>query len=313
MDFYLSKNGQQTGPFRIFQVKEMVEHGEAAETDLGWHQGLDAWKPLTEIDAIAPYLPSATPPPLPPALADGTPAGEMPEPSTGWPGHAAAREARRHGTEGAEMTKMELFVRQALPRFLARSLDSMLFFGLVCLIGGAAGLLPAAIFPFPPTWLMPAQSFAAIVVEAWLLSRYGATPGKWLFSIRVEDEDGLPPTFFQALKRGLFLWLCAWGLGFDNLALFGSAVALILYLQNGGRTVWDHVLRTRVVHAPVVPWAWAVFAAFLAVYAAIKMILFLTQPLPGWLPAQTRELFERQKTLWRETYRQNGITPSKPD
>ena len=62
MDFYITQNSVRRGPLRVFQVKEMLDRGELAPSDLGWHSGLTGWLPLSEIDAIAPYLPGATPP-----------------------------------------------------------------------------------------------------------------------------------------------------------------------------------------------------------------------------------------------------------
>ena len=79
MDIYLLQDGQRRGPFRVFQVKEMVDRGEAAVTDLAWHGGLDGWQPLGEVAALVPYLPrpANVPPPLPEGYFENLP-GTLP-------------------------------------------------------------------------------------------------------------------------------------------------------------------------------------------------------------------------------------------
>ena len=51
MDIYLMRNGTRQGPLRLFQIKEMLDRGEASALDLGWHPGLGHWQPLKEIAA----------------------------------------------------------------------------------------------------------------------------------------------------------------------------------------------------------------------------------------------------------------------
>lgn len=302
MDFYLTQNGTQRGPFRVFQVKEMLDRGEASPADLGWHSGLDTWRPLREIDAIAPYLPSPSPPPAPAGAADeDSPPGAPPAPAT----HALPETVRGHRPPVSD-TKWHLFGRRALPRFLARCFDTMLWFSLVCGAGAATGLLPPTAFTFPTLisfWFVPLQSLAWVGVEAWLLSRFGTTPGKWLFNLHLRSVDGGLPPFMNALKRAFFIWVFAWGLGHSQWALFGSLISLMLFLQNG-RMVWDHLVSTRLIHAAPRPAAWIVFAAALGVYVAAKSLLVISQPLPANLPPEVRSQIEQQRAAVRDAYRQ---------
>jgi uncharacterized RDD family membrane protein YckC len=314
MDFYLTQNGVRRGPFRVFQIKEMLDRGEAAATDLGWHSGLTGWLPLSEIDAITPYLPRTTPPPLP--------AGE------GVAGEAATDdkpdfEARRQPPDEPNgprppvvAGKWQLFGQRALPRFLARCFDSMLWFSLVCGAGVATGLLSPAAFTFPTLfgfWFVPLQALAWVFVEAWLLSRVGTTPGKWLFNLHVRNLAGERPAYLNALKRAFFIWVFAWGLGHPQWAMFGSLVSLMLFLQNG-RMVWDYLVSTEVVHARPRTAAWFVFAVALGLYWAAKTLLMLTQPLPDSLPPAVRAQFQEQRAALREAYRASQTSDSpRPD
>ena len=302
MDFYLTQNGTRRGPFRVFQIKEMLDRGEASPADLGWHSGLDSWRPLREIDAIAPYLPSTAPPPLPEEVGEA-----------GAPEAPAAPRPPAPARAGAE-SKWHLFGLRALPRFLARCFDTMLWFSLVCGAGAATGLLPPSAFTFPTLisfWFVPLQSLAWVFVEAWLLSRFGTTPGKWLFNLHVRSVDGGLPPFMNALKRAFFIWVFAWGLGHSQWAMFGSLISLMLFLQNG-RMVWDYLVSTNLVHAAPRPVAWIVFAVALGLYLAAKSLLVISQPLPPNLPAEVRAQIEHQRAALRDAYRQSrqpGIRP----
>ena len=91
MDFYLTQNGIRRGPLRVFQVKDMLDRGEASPADLGWHSGLAGWLPLREIDAITPYLPPTTPAPT-------TAGAEEPEAETAGGDDEAPAENQPHSS-----------------------------------------------------------------------------------------------------------------------------------------------------------------------------------------------------------------------
>jgi len=62
MEFYLAKDGKQTGPFSEEQVKSMLGSGLLTGSELCWHEGLPNWAPLFQ---VLPGVPAA--PPLSPA------------------------------------------------------------------------------------------------------------------------------------------------------------------------------------------------------------------------------------------------------
>jgi hypothetical protein len=65
--YYVGKNGQQTGPFTLDQVKAKYATGEILPTDLMWKEGTADWKAastFSELAAPAPApAPAATPSP----------------------------------------------------------------------------------------------------------------------------------------------------------------------------------------------------------------------------------------------------------
>lgn len=53
MNIYLTKNGQQLGPYSLTQVQDMVKGGEVTLADFAWYEGLPDWVPLAQIPGIA--------------------------------------------------------------------------------------------------------------------------------------------------------------------------------------------------------------------------------------------------------------------
>lgn len=49
MNMYVIKNGQQQGPLSEAEVHNRMNSGELSGNDLGWHEGLAGWLPLSQI------------------------------------------------------------------------------------------------------------------------------------------------------------------------------------------------------------------------------------------------------------------------
>lgn len=49
MNIYLAKNQQKHGPYTADEVRARVASGTFTETDLGWHEGLASWQPLSRL------------------------------------------------------------------------------------------------------------------------------------------------------------------------------------------------------------------------------------------------------------------------
>ncbi len=295
------QNGERRGPFRVFQVKEMIDRGEAAVTDLGWHHGMDAWLPLTEIDSLRAFVPRTTPPPLP----------EPDEEQPADPQEAMATPGDRPLLHGAEtsLSRWELFGTRALPRFIARLLDDTLFFAFLTAGGVAARWLDPFTFAAPGAFLLIGQALVWVLVEASLLHRFGRTPGKWLLNLRVVDREGGPPSWPRALKRSFFICACAWAFGLQQLWIFGSAVSLMLFLNNG-LMVWDYLASTRVVHGGPRPVRLFLAAAFVVAYWSAKVFVIFTQPIPADIDPEVRRRLEEARSQALSLPR--PVPPAKP-
>ncbi len=59
MQYYISKNGQQTGPFTLEQIRSAAMQGTLSMTELCWTEGMATWVPISQVLGVAP------PPPMP--------------------------------------------------------------------------------------------------------------------------------------------------------------------------------------------------------------------------------------------------------
>lgn len=58
MYIYTSRKGEKQGPFTIYRITEMIEAGDLSLDDSAWHEGLDGWRPIKDIQLIASALDS---------------------------------------------------------------------------------------------------------------------------------------------------------------------------------------------------------------------------------------------------------------
>lgn len=65
--FFVAVNGQQTGPFPVAVLQQMVAAGSFASTSLVWRQGMAGWQAASAVPELAGLFAAATPPPIPPA------------------------------------------------------------------------------------------------------------------------------------------------------------------------------------------------------------------------------------------------------
>lgn len=64
--FFVAVNGQQTGPFPLAVLQQMVAAGSFASTSLVWRQGMAGWQAASAVPELAGLFAATTPPPIPP-------------------------------------------------------------------------------------------------------------------------------------------------------------------------------------------------------------------------------------------------------
>jgi hypothetical protein len=53
MNYYISRGGQQYGPYSTAQLQSMKAQGQVADADLAWGEGMAQWTPLSQVLASA--------------------------------------------------------------------------------------------------------------------------------------------------------------------------------------------------------------------------------------------------------------------
>ncbi len=103
-------------------------------------------------------------------------------------------------------------------RYLARTFDIMIDF-----------LLLVGLYTFPFQSLIFENNFfilfsifllltTPLILEAWFHSKFGATPGKWIFCTKVASESGKKLRFVQAFNRMCCMWVNGFGLVILNIS-----------------------------------------------------------------------------------------------
>lgn len=138
-------------------------------------------------------------------------------------------------------------------RLWARLVDWWIWKQLMGVVLMVSGLSPGAEEGSPWTRLLVGLAFHIVAlmlwvpVEAFLLSRWGTTPGKWLLRVRVTNGDGSSFSFERALLRSwrVFVRGMALGIWFVEWAMW---IVAWRELRRGGQTRWDAAGAHRITH-----------------------------------------------------------------
>lgn len=239
MDIYWIKNKKKCGPATVPDVVSLLQMGEITPDTKGWHSGVDGWKPLRELPAMADFI-SSTPPPLPdtpPDLPEG-PAGESAGEAVPAPGttvkHANVQ-LHMNEREAADVNLQEMGFPSPWLRLLARLVDTSLYFAL-----GMAVLYMTG-EPYDSIYSPQGLLFwtPMLLMEAAFLSRWGTTPGKKILGICVcSFGDRKELAFSRAFIRSLFVFILGMGM---MMSLLAPIMMLISYfvLRRRGVCWWD--------------------------------------------------------------------------
>jgi uncharacterized RDD family membrane protein YckC len=245
MDIWIIRNGERAGPIHDYEIRRRIEDDQIDPATPAWHEGLDSWRPLSEIDLFRNEFLKT--PPLPAAA----PTADAPS-----PGAAAAP------------PNLLLF-----RRFVARWFDLVLFAGIWWLVMWALGRDLLAVLLNP--WVMLLQYLPWFVLESILLHYWGTTPGKWLLGLRLHNTDGSRLSLAQATRRSLRVLVLGIGFGWSFLALFCQVVSFF-GARRLGQPLWDHVGDHRVTTSPLRPLRAAAF--FLLFYGGMHLQVIVLYP-----------------------------------
>ncbi|MFZ4767319.1 MAG: RDD family protein [Roseimicrobium sp.] len=242
MEYHLSIDGKRTGPHSQFYIIEAIRDGSLSGGELVWHQGLGDWCALRGLEDFSSYWQPT------PAVIE------------------AAESARR-------VARAELDRPRPWLRFWARVVDYAWFTFALSML--AAMAVPSAVLPALQQMMVmhvPVDAVALLLyvpLEAWMLSRWGTTPGRALLRIRVRRLDDGVPQFAQALKRSFQVFVQGMALSLPLLSLFAMAWSR-LRLHQKGVTAWDEQNETRVEHGE--PEIWRLLALVALVLGLVLMV-----------------------------------------
>lgn len=276
MNVWLIEDGEKQGPFPAFEIENRIRAGELGGERPAWTEGQDRWRKLAELpafDAVFRELAERGPQAAEPRQAE--PAAPLPAPVD---------------TPPPPLPPQALGFGHWARRFWARWFDLQLF-GLLWWAGmRLAGRDLAAALTSP--WLTVAQMVPWFLLEAYLLHRFGTTPGKLLLGLRVRSDDGHPLPLGVCLKRCLRVWGVGLGFGLP-IVLVPCQLVSWWFAQKAGRAWWDLTCGLRVASGIVPPARIAVFAVLFFVILQLRVQILMPampallelygQEFPPWL------------------------------
>lgn len=270
MDIWIIQNSEKTGPIHDFEVRRKIENGELLASTPAWHEGLDAWKPLVEIDLFSREFDK----PPEPAEPESTPAASPAPP-------ASPDQAR--------------LVR----RFWARWFDLTLFAGIWWVAIWVSGRDIDTIFNQP--WIILFHYIPWFAIETFLLHRFGTTAGKSLLGIRVVNDDGSYLSLAAATLRSARVFIMGVGFGWLPLALICQIFAWFT-TKRLGRPLWDHAGGHRLIVTSLEPMK--VITYVVVFFTAILLQIIVLFPYVVEKTAEQNPEFRKQWEQFQEEMRQ---------
>ncbi len=251
MEIFVIHQGEQSGPHRIFELRDMIAAGKFQVTDSGWHKGLDSWKPLSEIESLRDAIPETESQASDPQAAPETPASSIDEAAERGILPPAIPEAGDVPQQESILFTPEALGRRVWVRFGARITDSVIFGIIIMGLGVAAGFAPGeALSESAIVAFQVLTTLSWFLVEAALITTFGTTPGKAIAGLWITDEEGKRTTNGKSLIRALLLFVFGWGFGLPLLTLLSLVVSQVRMKQIGN-TLWDERAKTIVRGKPV--------------------------------------------------------------
>ncbi|MEI6177628.1 MAG: RDD family protein [Verrucomicrobiota bacterium] len=245
MDIWIILDGEKSGPIHDFDIRKKIESGELPATTPAWHEGLGAWRPLSEISLFSSEFdrPLAEPEPSPVPRQDSA-GGPLPPP----------------------LPEKTYLIR----RFWARWLDLYFFAGIWWLIMWIAGRDIGDMLINPLELLF--QYIPWFVIEALMLHRFATTPGKWLLGIRVVNNNGSFLSLPEAGRRCARVLFLGIGFGMQIVCTVCQLMAVVT-TRRIGRPLWDHAGGHRITATPLQPVGVSVYVISLFIAMQLQWIV----------------------------------------
>lgn len=211
MDIWIIQDGEKTGPIHDFEVRRRIEKGELHADTPVWHEGLPTWQPLQSISLFEhefdkPIEISGIEDPYQPPVDTGS----LPPP-----------------------LPTQTFIYR---RFWARWCDLHLYSAIWWFALWLAGRNIGDLMMDP--WISMLHYIPWFALEAFLIHRFGTTPGKWLLDLSVVNPDGGNLNLTESIRRASRVMFFGIGLGWYLLTLICQVMAFVT-TRRLGKSLWD--------------------------------------------------------------------------
>lgn len=247
MEIWLIINGKRSGPYPDYEVRGRIEHGEMEPGEKIWHDGLEEWTPIGELELFRK------------SFEDRKPEEEQVEPPT------LPQEYLEHIVKDTAKLKPKLYLGR---RFWARWMDLTAYSALWWLAMYFSGRDIGSAIGNP--WLLLTMYLPWFAIEAWMIQHFGRTPGKWLMGLRVVNEDGSKLALKAATWRSLRVMVTGIGFGWSFLSILCQAMSWVT-TRRIGKPIWDHIGGHQVTVEPLSSFRTAGLVVFFFIAAQLQM------------------------------------------
>jgi len=268
MEIWLILKGKRSGPYPDYEIRGRIEHGEMEPEEKVWHEGLAEWTPVGELELFRKSFGDKKPGVVPPVL---------------------PQEYLEQIVKETAQPKPRTHLGR---RFWARWTDLTVYSALWWLGMYFSGRdIGAAIANL---WLLLTIYLPWFALEAWMIHRFGSTPGKWLMGLRVVNEDGSALALKPAIWRSLRVMVTGVGFGWGLLSLLCQVMSWFT-TRRLGKPIWDHIGGHKVIAGTLSPFRTAGLVILFFVAAQLQMAVrgpheekMMSESFP-----QYKEYFER--------------------
>lgn len=271
--WYYAVGEDQRGPISAEDLRGKLICGELPVNTMVWSEGMAGWASAEKVpELFRPAPPKAEPTPI---------IVPQVEPSTAGKVHGTGQTRSEssqgplggniHGGQAQATPEHMVRTRHAWHRFFARTADILLFSNAVALFAESNATAAPSFFELALSVAFSLGMWAFL--EALFLSRWGMTPGKWIFRIRVVHEEQRFLTFGEALQRSFLVLMQGQFFGIPPMNILFQALAF-KELVDHNHTQWDRKVRTEIQHAPMrgMHVGVAVFLMVIVLMSAMQMV-----------------------------------------
>lgn len=283
MEIWLILNGKRSGPYPDYEIRSRIEHGQMELEDKVWHEGLAEWTPVGELELFKKSFPEKK-----------TFCGEPLDSKRVYMTIRKTADLNDDTLNNVAEPKPKAHFGR---RFWARWMDLTGYSALWWLGMYLGGRDIGAAIGNP--WLLLTMYLPWFALEAWMIQRFGRTPGKWLMGLRVTNEDGSALAFAPSVWRALRVLVTGVGFGWGLISVLCQTMSWFT-AKRLGKPIWDHIGKHKVTAEPLSPFRTG--ALVLLFFAAAQLQMAVRGPYEEKIMAeafpQFKEYFEREGKMY---------------